>query len=140
MKYKYSICHIDRPEVEYKKEILSSEQVLEIVNNYPWNEELQREKKLPQKDLHYSPSLDFTNMNDNHSFCLTAEGPPENVSFSAWYNRPVMKNVLFGLLGKKERLDVIEKWIEKERAFELLHHFLKQEYQIIEKEMNDPNR
>lgn len=136
MKYKYSICHIDKPDIEFKEEILDKIHVLEIIRNYPWSKELKREKELPQKDWYYAPSLDFKNIEDNYSFCLTADGTPDEVSFSVWYNRPVKRKVLFGLFGEKDKMEVIDKWFTKEKALELLDMFLNQEYAKIEKEMN----
>ena len=135
MNYTYSICHIDKPGIEYKNKTIDKNQVLDIVKNYPWSEELNRMKEIDESKICYSPSLDFKNIDDNHSFCLTAEGEPMNYSFSAWYNRPIKKKVLFGLMGEKDKLEVIDKHFEKEKAMELLNRFLDKEYKLIEIEM-----
>ena len=135
MNYKYSICHIDSPGVEFRDELINSEQVLEIVKNYPWSEELKRMKSIEESKICYSPSLNFKNVNDDHSFCLTAEGEQNELSFSVWYYLPIKKKVLFGLLGEKKKLEVIDKRFEKEKALELLSKFLHQECSSIEEEM-----
>lgn len=135
MNYIYSICHIDKSEIEYRNETIDKEQILDIVKNYPWSDELKRMKEIDKGKICYSPSLDFKNINDNHSFCLTAEGEPLNYSYSVWYKRPIKKKVLFGLLGEKEKLEVIDKHFEKEKAIELLKRFLAKEYKSIEQEM-----
>jgi hypothetical protein len=135
MNYKYSICHIDKSEIEYKNETIDKEQILDIVINYPWSEELKRMQEIDESKICYSPSLDFKNIDDNHSFCLTAEGEPLNYSFSVWYNRPIKKKVMFGLMGEKEKLEVIDKHFEKVKAIELLKRFLAKEYKSIEQEM-----
>lgn len=136
MKFKYSICYPDKSEIEYPDKILTAEQVKETALNYPWKSELQKLKTMNTDDIHYNPSLDFKNQNDNFSFCLTAEGDPEDYSFSIWYNRPIMKKVLFGLMGEKEKFEVIDKWFSKEEAFKILDKFLAKDYKSIEKEMN----
>ncbi len=135
MSYTYSICHIDKPEIEYRSKTIDKNQVLNIVNSYPWSEELNRMKEIDEEKICYSPSLDFKNIDDNHSFCLTGVGDPLNYTFSVWYNRPIKKKVFFGLMGEKEKLVVIDKHFEKEKAIELLNRFLDKKYESIEQEM-----
>ena len=136
MNYKCSICYPDKAEIEYPKEILSAEQVKRIALNYAWKSELRKLKTMPYDQVNYNPSIDFTNQDDNHNFCLTAEGEPENFSFSVWYNRPKMKKVFFGLMGEKEKLEVIDKKFSKEEAYKLLDKYLAMDYNSVEHEMN----
>lgn len=135
MNFNYSICHIDKADIEHKDEVINKDQVLDIVESYPWAEELKRMKEIDESKICYSPSLDFKNIDDNHSFCLTAEGEPLKFSFSVWYKRPVKKKVLFGLMAEKEKFEVIDKQFEKDKAFVLLNNFLNKEYGLIEQEM-----
>jgi hypothetical protein len=135
MSYKCSICYPDRFEIEYNEEVLSAEQVKYIALNYPWESELKKLKNIPFEQVNYNPSIDFTNQNDNHSFCLTAEGEPDNFSFSVWYNRPKMKKVLFGFLGEKEKLEVIDKNFSQKDSYELLDKYLARDYNSVENEM-----
>lgn len=135
MHYKHSICHPENPEIEYPYKELTTEQVRETARHYPWKQELQKLKTMPPEVINYSPSLDFTNLQDNHSLCLTAEGDPEEYAFSVWYKRPVMRKVLFGLLGEREKMEVIDKLFSVDGAFRLLELFLRQEYNSIEKEL-----
>lgn len=136
MRYNYSICHPEKGDIEYPEVILTAADVKHIALNYPWKSELQKMNNLDLDKVHYNPSLDFINQNNHYSFCLTAEGDPDNFSFSVWYNRPKMKKVLFGLLGEKEKFEVIDKPFSKEDAFRLLDKFLMNAYQSIENEMN----
>ncbi|MBC7774637.1 MAG: hypothetical protein H7246_04300 [Phycisphaerae bacterium] len=136
MKYKYSICHPEKSEIEYPEQILSAEQVKERAIKYPWKSELQKLKTMKPDEINYSPSLDFKNVDNNYSFCLTAEGEPEDISFSVWYSRPIMKKIFFGLFGEKEKFEVIDKEFTKEDSFKLLDKFLNQDCDWIEKEMN----
>jgi hypothetical protein len=136
MSYKCSICYPDKAEIEYPEEILSAEQVKQIALKYGWESELQKLETIPYDQVNYNPSIDFTNQDDNHSFCLTAEGKPDNFSFSVWYNRPKMKKVFFGLMGEKEKLEVIDKRFSKEEAYELLDKYLSADYKSVEHEMS----
>jgi len=47
-----------------------------------------------------------------------------------------MKKVLFGLLGEKEKFDVIDKMFNENEAFDLLDKFIKKDYKFIENKMN----
>ncbi len=86
--------------------------------------------------VYYSPSLDFTHINDRHSFCLTAGLNKEKLEFSLWYNRPVKKRPLFGLLGEKTRMEVVDKWsIDQPTALTYLETFLNRDYRTIERIM-----
>ena len=97
---------------------------------------LKKMKLMKEDDIHYSPSLDFTNNNDNYSFCLSAITELDKLSFYIFYNRPIMKKVLFGLLGEKEKFDVIDKMFNENEAFDLLDKFIKKDYKFIENKMN----
>ena len=72
MAFKYSICHPEKEEIEYRNNPISEKEVLEIAGNYPWIEKLKFSESLNQENVHYSPSLDFTNIKNGISFCLTA--------------------------------------------------------------------
>ncbi|MEM9546815.1 MAG: hypothetical protein AAGA77_12625 [Bacteroidota bacterium] len=134
MKYKYSICHPDRKDIEYLDKPISGKKVLEIAKNYPWIEKLKLSNSLNQNAVHYSPSLDFTNIGNGKSFCLTADyDKNENLNFSLWFNRPKEVKLLFGLLGKKEKMVVDDVWeINFDRSIYYLEHFVNGNYYIIE--------
>jgi hypothetical protein len=134
MSYTYSICHPEKEEIEYPSTALDEKGVLEIAMNYVWDEKLDILEDLPEDDIFYSPSIDFTNTVSKHSFCLTAMRDKNNqLEFSLWYNRKVKYKVLFGLLGKKEKMQVVDKWgFSKKDALEYLKVFLDKEYKELE--------
>jgi hypothetical protein len=47
-----------------------------------------------------------------------------------------MKKVFFGLMGEKEKLEVIDKRFSKEEAYELLDKYLSADYKSVEHEMS----
>lgn len=132
--YTYSICHPNKKEIEYKKEILSAKNVLEIAKNYRWIEQLEFSDSLSKESNYYNPSLDFTCIQDGKSFCLTADYNEEKeLEFSLWYNRPKNVKILFGLLGRKEKMVLDDVWaINFQTALQYLQYFVEKNYERIE--------
>ncbi len=136
MTYQYSICHPDKPEIEYPSEVLDSYKVTDIAKNYPWLKILKSMEQIPNEEINYSPSLDFTNIKDKHSLCLTAELKKGELEFSLWYNRPKSSRVLFGLLGNRTVMKVVDKWnFDKISALKNLQLFLDKDYKTLEQIM-----
>jgi len=133
MNYTYSICHPEQEEIEYVSNILGKDDVLRIANDYPWNEKLDLLESLLEGDICYSPSLDFTCKEDQYSFCLTAIREKGLLEFSLWFNRKVKYKPFFGLLGEKEKMQVIDKWgFSKKDAMDYLKIFLDKDYKELE--------
>lgn len=134
MTYKYSICHPEKEDIEYINNPISENEVMEIAKNYPWVEKLKFLDSLNQKDVHYSPSLDFTCIENGKSFCLTANyDKNENLEFSLWYNRPKTVKVLFGILGEKEKMVIDDIWnINFDKSLKYLEHFVNGNHSLIE--------
>lgn len=132
--YTYSICHPNKKEIEYKKEILSAKNVLEIAKNYRWIEQLEFSDGLSKESNYYNPSLDFTCIQDGKSFCLTADYNEEKeLELSLWYNRPKNVKILFGLLGRKEKMVLDDVWsINFQTALQYLQYFVEKNYERIE--------
>jgi len=101
MTFKYSICHPDKPEIEYKNQLISKEEVLEIAKNYPWTEKLDFSDTLDQNKVYFNPSLDFSCTNNGQSFALTAiYDKQKNLEFSLWYNRPKKSQIFLWLIRR----------------------------------------
>lgn len=104
MTYTYSICHPEKENIEHRNTPISGNEVLEIAKNYPWIEKLRFSVSLDPHGIYYNPSLDFTCIENDNSFCLTADyDENENLEFSLWYNRTKKVKILFGLMGEKEK-------------------------------------
>ncbi len=134
MTYKYSICHPEKEDIEYRNNPITGKEILEIAENYPWIEKLKFSDSLNQEDVHYSPSLDFTCIENGKSFCMTANyDKKENIEFSLWYNRPKKVKVLFGLLGEREKMTVDDIWsISFDKSLKYLEHFVNGNHSLIE--------
>jgi len=60
MTFKYSICYPDKTEIEYKNIPITKEEVLKIINDYPWKEQLKIFEQLDESKVNYNPSIDIT--------------------------------------------------------------------------------
>ncbi|WP_435523079.1 hypothetical protein [Chryseobacterium indoltheticum] len=107
---------------------------LEITKNYPWMEQLKFTDSLGRDSTYYNPSLDFTCIQNGRSFCLTSDYNKEGkLEFSLWYNRPKNIKILFGLLGRREKMIVDEVWsIDFQTSLQYLQCFVDGEYEKIE--------
>ena len=135
MTYKYSICHPEKENIEYLNKPIYGNEVLKIAKNYPWIEKLKFSHSLKPENIYYSPSLDFTCIENGESFCLTANyDKSQNLEFSLWYNRPKKVKVLFGLLGVKEKMVVDDVWgFSFEKSLTYLEHFVNGNHSMIER-------
>ena len=137
MNYKCSICHPNKSKIEYPNEILGENQVIDLVQSYPWVEKLDLLNSLKNDEICYSPSLDFVNNSNKYSFGLTASLENGELEFSLWYKRMIKTKLFFGLLGEKEKMKVIDKWgFKKDVALEYLQLFLNKNFLKLEKLMS----
>lgn len=132
MTFKYSICHPNQENIAYRDDPISDKEVMDIAENYPWIEQLNLIDSLDE--VHYSPSLDFTCLENNRRFCLTAAYDKERkLEFSLWYCRPKKVKVLFGLFGESERTVVDDVWsFSFQDALKYLDYFVNGNYHVVE--------
>ncbi|HLS94226.1 MAG TPA: hypothetical protein VK017_01580 [Sphingobacterium sp.] len=134
MTFQYSICAPPEKEIQIVSGTFSGKEVVSIARNYPWVERLRMLDSLNEEDIHFAPSLDFKNIENNKSFCLTAHfDDNRNLEFSLWYQRPQRVKPFLGLFGKKEKMVVDDVWaFTLEDALKYLQHFVEGEFEIIE--------
>ena len=133
MKFKYSICHPLKKNIEYINHPITKYEVLKIVENYPWKEKLELQANSNNDDIYYSPSLNFLNIENNRSFELTANfDKKNNIEFSLWYNRPINRKIL-GFIKVKNRMTVSDIWdINYDKSLYYLKLFLNGSYEQVE--------
>ena len=133
MAFKYSICYPLKPNIEYPSGLIDEETVLEIAKNHPWRAELASMQGKEDEDIYYSPSLDFTEIKTQRSFCLTAQDENGSLKFSLWYRRPKNVKIFFGLLGERKKMVLDTVWSYSfEESLRYLQHFTTGNYQILE--------
>ncbi len=134
MTFTYSICHPDKQDIEHKSNPISGREILEIAEQYPWKEKLSLMSSMNEDAIHYSPSLNFTCIENEWSFGLTADtNNDDELTFSLWYNRSKKVNILFGLLGSSHKMTVDDFWsLDLENSLLYLKHFVKGNYALVE--------
>jgi hypothetical protein len=134
MRFTYSICHPDQQDIDYRNRPISGQQAVDIARHYPWEEELNRLESLDQEQVYYSPSLNFTSVENGRSLGITVVKDEFNKPlFSLWYDRPKNVKILFGLIGEKERMIVDDVWgFDLEESVQYLKHFVQGNYSPIE--------
>lgn len=131
MQFKYAICYPDKEEIDFRSSPISGEEVIYIARNYPWVDQLNFKETLDQDELFYSPSLEFTCIDNNRSFTLTAiYDERRNLEFSLWYYRPKM---IRNSGGAFEKMEVDDIWsINFDDTIKYLAIFVKGDYLTIE--------
>lgn len=136
MTYKYSICHPDKPKIEYLNQELSSYQVIEIIKYYPWSEVLKSMNNIEDGNIYYSPSLNFETITGKYSLEITATLEKGKAEFSLWYKKPINNQ-----LSESTKLNVIDKWdFSLDKALDYYKLFLDKNYNELETLMNEKNR
>lgn len=139
MLYHISICHPDQAEIEIRQQPLNSKDALSFFQHYPWKQQLELFHQLPEKEIQYNPSLSFKHSSKPYGLEITTSShkADQKISFSIWYERPVLKNIFFGLFGKKEVPKVVEKWsIDQATVLNYLSLFLDEKYTEMERFMS----
>jgi len=97
--FRYSICEPNNPNIIEKGKIDSSE-IMKIFTEFPWEKYLEEMEKI--KDIYFSPSLEFENLNNKNGLSISAIGKPNEYMFYVFFKRPKMKKTWFGLSEKMD--------------------------------------
>ena len=136
MNYRISICHPDKEKIDIHSEILDKNDALKFFDRYPWIQQLELLESLNQAEVHYSPSVRFTNTANNISLEMTVESNQGEIFYSLWFERPVMTKIFFGIFGEKSRMKLIEKWgFDQTSARQHLKAYLEENYVEVERIM-----
>lgn len=134
--YEWTVCYPDKPEIE-DKGLIDRDQILHAFDCYPWSDQLALLSSLAYGRVNYNPSIRFTNKENGRWLELTAEGTPTEILFSIWYSRPVLKKVLFGILGEREKEDVVDSGpFRLDQSKEVLDLFLEGNHEELERRLS----
>ena len=135
MHYKITVCYPDQKEIEEFPKLLNAEEALTFFKHFPWQEKVDLQESMDYNKVHYNPSVRFTH-SSGRSLEMTADSEKKPYGFSLWYERPVKVKVFFGLMGEKEKNQVIDKWdFDPATAEKHLETFLDGKYEEVEKIM-----
>ena len=94
--YRWSICDPAHPQV-IEKGIVQKEEVLQIFEQYPWIEELQKLGDMQEKDIHFSPSVNFENLITKEGIDISIVGDITSYEFYVFYKRVITVKPFLGL-------------------------------------------
>jgi hypothetical protein len=98
--YRWSICEPDQPTV-IEKGLILKEDLMAAFENFPWMGYLRQMEGMKESDIHYSPSLEFENLDTKQDVVFSIAGNEVNNEFYVFYKRPKTIKTFFGL-SKKE--------------------------------------
>lgn len=98
MNFRASFCDPFKPDIIEIGDI-EKEKVIEIFNQVPWTEYLEKMKTANEKEIHYSPSLEVENKDNKNGLSVSAI---DGVEWYIFYKRPKLVKRFFGL---SEKLD-----------------------------------
>jgi hypothetical protein len=95
--FRYSVCDplkkdpIEMGEIEKGK-------ILEVLDKFPWIELLNKMNGADEKDICFSPSIEFENKDTRHGLAISIVGEEKEYEFYIFYKRPKMMTKMFGLV------------------------------------------
>lgn len=99
MTFKVSFCDPFKPDIiEYGE--VESDKIMQAFDHVPWNELLAKMQTAKDSDIHYSPSFEIENTDNNNGLSLSALDGGEWYIF---YKRPKRVKLLFGLMERMNK-------------------------------------
>jgi hypothetical protein len=91
----------------FKKEIIDlgsveKDKIIDLFNNTPWLEYLQKMSTAKLTDIHYSPSLEIENIETKQGLCISVIGNQTIEEYYLFYKRPKLIKTFFGF---KQKID-----------------------------------
>ncbi|SHG63932.1 hypothetical protein SAMN04488109_1189 [Chryseolinea serpens] len=95
--FRYSICDpLKKDPIEMGA--IGKEEILDILDRFPWTDLLDKMNGANESDIHFSPSLEFENASTRHGLSISVVEEGEGYEFYIFYKRPKMVTRLFGLV------------------------------------------
>ncbi|MEI9910659.1 MAG: hypothetical protein WDO71_13870 [Bacteroidota bacterium] len=99
--YRWSICEPQTPEI-IEKGLIEKDKIMEIFEQFPWQIYLQQMACMKEKDIHYSPSLEFENLETKQGVSISIAGEADKYEFYIFYKRNKTIKTFFGYQQKKQ--------------------------------------
>ncbi len=96
MNYRASFCDPFKPDIIEIGEI-EKEKVIDIFNQVPWTEYLEKMKTVNEREIYYSPSLEIENKDNKNGLTVSAV---DGVEWYIFFKRPKRVKLFFGLSEK----------------------------------------
>lgn len=99
MNFRASFCDPFQQEI-IELGSISKDSIIDKFEKTNWQDYLRRMGNAKEDEIHYSPSLEIENKDNNHGLSISAVGDPENFEFYIFYKRPKTVKSFFGLREK----------------------------------------
>ncbi len=111
---------------------ISKESILDKFENTPWADLLRKMSYARENEIHYSPSLEIENIDNQHGLAISAVGDPDNPEFYIFYKRPKKVKSFFGLREKTNEHYTSEKTGQtKQDVIDCLNALLQNETELL---------
>ena len=133
--FRWSICLPDNREI-IEKGAINKQYIIETFENFPWMDHLRKMATIKDEDIHYSPSIEFEDMDSKQGVTFSIVGDENNNEFYIFYKRPKTLKSFFGLLKKD-----VDEYVSditgqtKEDAVDFLKAFLSGDTVYLETKM-----
>lgn len=77
---------------------IEREKVMDVLNGFLWTELLDKMNETMEKDIHFSPSLEFENTTTRHGLSMSIVEDDSRQEFYIFYKRPKMVSTFLGLM------------------------------------------
>lgn len=98
--YRWSICEPETPEI-IEKGLIEKDKIMETFEQFPWLIYLQQMAGMKEDDIHYSPSLEFENLETKQGVSISIAGETDKYEFYIFYKRNKTIKTFFGLSTKE---------------------------------------
>lgn len=72
--------------------------IIDILDRFPWSDLLVKIDNSEERDVHFSPSIEFENKSNKHGLTISIV---DGDDFYVFYKRPKVVSILFGLFKVK---------------------------------------
>lgn len=95
--FTYSICDpLKKDPIEMGE--IEKDKILDILDRFPWTELLDKVKNADDRDVHFSPSVEFENKRNQHGLSISIVEGENGNEFYIFYKRPKLVTKFFGLV------------------------------------------
>lgn len=126
--FKWTVCD---PLVEkvIEKGAISREAILPAFRDFPWTSMLAKMRAAKEKDIHFSPSVGFTNVEDGHALEISIVDDGKETVFYLFYKESAADTAASDLLDQSA-----------EATIEILGEFLAGQYDLIREQFRAKGR
>lgn len=126
--FKWTVCD---PLVEkvIEKGVISREAILAAFRDFPWSSMLAKMRAAKQKEIHFSPSVGFTNVEDGHSLEISIVDDGKQTVFYLFYKESAADTATSDLLDQST-----------EATTEILGEFSSGHYDLVREQFRAKGR